>query len=83
MKLTRAVITAAAPAQRTLPLQSIVDRDGVRKSVLSVLVAEAVGAGATDICVVVYPGDEAAYRDVVDAAYRSSVHFVAQHSPRG
>ena len=35
MKITKAVITAAGPNQRSLPLQTLVDRDGVQKSVLA------------------------------------------------
>ncbi|MBA2646274.1 MAG: UTP--glucose-1-phosphate uridylyltransferase, partial [Pyrinomonadaceae bacterium] len=31
MKITKAVITAAARNQRTLPLQTLVDRDGDQK----------------------------------------------------
>ena len=45
MKITKAVITAAARAQRALPLQTLVDRDGVTKSVLSVLIEEALECG--------------------------------------
>jgi UTP--glucose-1-phosphate uridylyltransferase len=36
MKITKAVITAAARKQRALPLQTLIDRDGAEKSVLSI-----------------------------------------------
>ena len=62
MNLSKAVITAAGPTQRGLPLQTLVDRDGVEKKALEIIVEEAVGAGADEVCVVVAPGDEAAYR---------------------
>ena len=58
MKITKAVITAASPSQRSLPLQTLVDRDGVQKSVLRIILEEAQRAGVDDICVVVSPGDE-------------------------
>jgi UTP--glucose-1-phosphate uridylyltransferase len=61
MKITKAVITAAGRKQRSLPLQTLVDRDGVQKSVLRIIIEEALRAGVDDICVVVCPGDEAAY----------------------
>ncbi len=61
MKVTKAVITAAARDQRALPLQTLVDRDGAQKSVLRIIVEEAVRGGVDDICVVVCPGDESAY----------------------
>ena len=40
MKITKAVITAAGRNQRTLPLQTLVDRDGTAKSVLRIIVEE-------------------------------------------
>ncbi len=80
MKITKAVITAAAPGQRALPLQTLVDRDGETKSVLAVLVEEARQAGVEDVCVVVHPGDEAAYRQ---AAGGGRLTFVPQDAPRG
>ncbi len=82
MKITKAVITAAGREQRTLPLQTVVDRDGAPKSVLRVLVEEARRAGVDDICVVICPGDEQVYADAVgDLASRLT--FVLQKEPRG
>ena len=63
MKITKAVITAAGRKQRSLPLQTLVDRDGAQKSVLRIIVEEALRAGVEDICVMLCPGDEAAYAE--------------------
>ncbi len=63
MNISKAVITAAGRNQRTLPLQTLVDRDGAQKSVLRIIVEEALRAGVEEICVVVCPGDEAAYAE--------------------
>ncbi len=63
MKVTKAVITAAGRSQRSLPLQTLVDRDGARKSVLSIILDEALRADIDDICVVISPDDERAYRE--------------------
>lgn len=82
MKIRKAVITAAARSQRRLPLQSLVDRDGIRKSVLQILVEEARAAGADDVCVVVCPGDEEVYRGALSES-ADPVRFVAQQEPRG
>lgn len=82
MKITKAVITAAGRNQRTLPLQTLVDRDGDQKSVLSVIVGEALGAGVEQICVVVCPGDEASYRNAA-GAYADRLQFVVQEEARG
>ncbi len=82
MKITKAVITAAGPNQRSLPLQTLVDRDGAQKSVLRIILEEARRAGVDDICVVVSPGDEGAYMEAAgDVAAR--VTFIPQHAPRG
>ncbi|MBV8571460.1 MAG: hypothetical protein JO319_12650 [Acidobacteriaceae bacterium] len=40
MKIQKAVITAASPNQRTLPLQMLIDRDGHEKPVLRIIVDE-------------------------------------------
>jgi UTP--glucose-1-phosphate uridylyltransferase len=80
MKIQKAVVTAAAPNQRTLPLQTIIDRDGEEKSVLRILVEEIRRAGVDQIAVVVSPGDETVY---ARAAGDSSVRFVPQERPTG
>ena len=82
MRIRRAVITAAAPRQRTLPLQVLVDRDGVEKSVLRILVEEVVRAKIEDVCVVVLPGDETAYAQVA-GEHAGRIRFVVQSEPRG
>lgn len=82
MNLTKAVITAAGRDQRGLPLQSLVDRDGVEKKALEIILEEAVGAGAEEVCVVVAPGDEAAYRAAA-GGHGSRLHFVTQPEPLG
>jgi UTP--glucose-1-phosphate uridylyltransferase len=82
MYITKAVITAAGRRQRTLPLQSLIDRDGVEKSVLRILVEEVVDAGVDEICVVVRPGDEAAYAEVV-GEHVGRLQFVEQPEPLG
>ena len=45
MRITRAVITAAGRGQRTLPLQTLVDRDGTEKAVLCIIIEESLRAG--------------------------------------
>jgi UTP--glucose-1-phosphate uridylyltransferase len=82
VKITKAVVTAAAPNQRTLPLQTLVDRNGDQKPVLQIILDEARSAGIEDICVVVVPGDEEAYRHAAGDRGRG-LCFVPQHSPRG
>ena len=62
MDIKRAIITAAGKSQRTLPLQTLVDRDGETKTALAIIIEEVLAAGIEELCVVVCPGDEKAYR---------------------
>ena len=82
MVIKKAVITAAGKDQRKLPLQTLIDRDGVQRSVLEILVREALDAGIEEVCVVVHPGDEHAYSGVLGAEDRK-VHFTIQEEPLG
>lgn len=82
MEIRKAVITAAGRNQRTLPLQTLIDRDGTEKSVLCIIIEEALGAGIDEIAVVVAPGDDEPYAKVVgDHAGRLS--FITQEQPLG
>ncbi len=82
MKLKKAVITAAGRGQRTLPLQTLVDRDGIQKSALQVIIEEILSAGINDICVVVQPGDQAAYASAAGEHARR-LQFVEQAEAKG
>ncbi len=82
MRVTKAVITAAGKGQRTLPLQTLIDSDGIEKSVLSILIEEVLHAGIEEICIVVHPGDEQPYAaEAGDHAGR--LHFVHQERALG
>jgi len=82
LKITKAVITAAGRNQRSLPLQMLIDRDGVQKSVLAILLKEAWEAHVEDCCVVVCPGDEEAFRAAA-GEHAERLRFVTQDEPRG
>src|SRR3954447_3709630 len=82
MKITKALITAAGRRQRNLPLQTLIDRDGVERSVLHILLNEVVQAGVESIGIVVHPGDEAAYAAVA-GDHVGRLHFVPQSEPLG
>lgn len=82
MKISKAVITAAGKQQRTLPLQTLIDRDGVEKSVLGIIIEEVLRAGIDEICVVVRPGDEASYAGVA-GDHAGRLHFAHQAEPLG
>jgi UTP--glucose-1-phosphate uridylyltransferase len=80
--IRKAVITAAGKGQRTLPLQNLIDRDGVEKSLLRILIEQSLAAGVEDIAVIVFPGDEHSYAQGA-GSYANSVTFIPQDEPRG
>ena len=82
MEIKRAIITAASKSQHTLPLQTVVDRDGQTKTALRILIEEILAAGIEEICIVVCPGDQTAYRAAADDQ-SSRIQFVEQTAPRG
>lgn len=82
MRFQKAVITAAGPGQRSLALQTLVDRDGVEKSVLGILIEQALAAKVEEICVVIWPGDEGRYAQAA-GSHAGSVRFVTQPHPLG
>ena len=76
------MITAAGREQRTLPMQTLIDQQGAQRSVLSLVVREAVRAGISDICIVVWPGDEEPYARLL-AGDSARLTIVRQTEPRG
>lgn len=82
MHVQKAVITAAGRNQRALPLQTLIDRDGVEKSVMRILVEEVLRAGVDEICIVVHPGDQDAYASMV-GDHAGRLHFAFQSEPLG
>ena len=82
MDIKRAIITAAGKSQRTLPLQTLVDRDGQTKTALAIIIEEVLAAGIEELCVVVCPGDEKAYRAAA-GEHAKRLEFVEQKQPLG
>lgn len=79
MRIRKAVITAAGGNQRALPLQMLI-HDGVERSVLNILIGQALAANIAEICVVVWPGDEARYAQAA-GNLAGAVRFVPQQQP--
>ena len=81
MQVKKALITAAGPDQRNLALQTLVDRDGTRKTVLEILINEARRAGIEEIGIVIQPTDLDVHKSIVNND--SQIHFILQDKPRG
>ncbi len=82
MDIKKAIITVAGRHQRTLPLQTLVDRDGAPKAALCILIEEALAAGIEEVCLVVHPGDQAAFRTAA-GPHAGRLQFVEQARPLG
>ncbi|HMO64911.1 MAG TPA: sugar phosphate nucleotidyltransferase, partial [Verrucomicrobiota bacterium] len=82
MEVQRAVITAAGRSQRSLPLQTLVDADGVTKTALQIILEEALAAGVEEVGVVVAPGDGPAFAAGA-GPHAKRLRFLEQAEPRG
>jgi UTP--glucose-1-phosphate uridylyltransferase len=83
MKINKALITAAGPDQRKLPLQTLIDRDRTQRTVLEILINEIKTAGIEEIGIVIQAEDEKSFEQVLDSASYSSVRFIHQNSKPG
>lgn len=80
--IRKAIITAAGATQRTLPLQTLIDRDGAPKTALRIILEEILQTGIQEIGVVIHPGDEAAYATAAGHC-AAKLHFLPQTPSRG
>lgn len=81
MQVKKALITVAGTDQRKLPIQSLVDRDGKRRTVLEILIQEVRQAGIEEIGVVIHPGDKNVYNEITSG--NSQIHLIEQDKPLG
>lgn len=82
MKINKALITTAGPDQRKLPLQTLIDRNRIKKAVLEILIDEISAAGISRIGVVINPEDETLFRKNMKK-YAGMVEYIPQHDPLG
>jgi len=79
MKITKAIITAAGPDQRKLPLQTLIDRDRKQRTVLEILINEIRTAGIDEIGIAIQPEYEKNFEQVLEHNSYSSVRFIHQN----
>ena len=77
MKISKAILTIAKPDQRSLPLQRLVDREGIEKSALQLNLDEIAGAGIDDICVIVGAGNDEVFHRAA-GEHAKNVQFIQQ-----
>jgi len=76
-KIRKAIITAAGPGQRRLPLQSLTDRNGENKPAIAIILEEMLAAGIEQVGLVVSPADRAAFTSVL-APFAKSLVVIEQ-----
>jgi len=81
MQIKKALITAAGADQRKLAMQTLVDRNGDRKTVLEILIEETRQAGIEEIGIIIHPGDLDIYSEIV--ADDQQIHFILQDKQLG
>lgn len=81
-KINKALITAAGPDQRKLPLQTLIDRKRIKKTVLEILIDEISAAGISKIAVVIHPDDENIFRLNLNN-YSGIVEYIPQKNALG
>ena len=81
MQIKKALITAAGTDQRKLSVQTLVDREGIRKTVFELLIEEVRQAGIEEIGVVIHPGDLDVYSEMV--AGDQNIHLIQQDKQLG
>ena len=82
MQVRKAVVTAAAPDQNRIPTQQLVDRSGVDKSALQLILEEILSSGVEEICLVVRPGDQRSFEQAAGELV-GSLRFTEQPEPLG
>ncbi len=82
MNIKKAVITLASPDQRKLPLQSLIDQNGIEKSVLEFLLDEIQAAGIEKIGIVHFRGDAETFKNTL-GNHTGEVTFIEQQEPKG
>lgn len=82
MKLKKSLITLADPNQRNLPLQTLLDQEGKRRTALELVIKEAVSAGAEEVGLVICPNDQDAYSKAA-GSYANRIQFIVQEQPLG
>lgn len=82
MKVTKAVITSANPADKHLPLQTLIDSKGENQTALQILVSEVVNAGVEAIALIIAPGEEERYQQAA-GHFANRLTFIEQKEPLG
>jgi UTP--glucose-1-phosphate uridylyltransferase len=78
----KAVITAASPQHRNLPVQTLSDKEGKAVPLLSLHLRDLEAAGITEVAVIHHPDDGDLYRTAAEAN-QQRLTMIGQDHPRG
>ena len=79
---SKAVVTAASPAEYHLPLQTLVDSEGVAKTALAIILDDLFASGIESAAVVIYPGTRDSFLRAA-GEHVDRLTLIEQESPRG
>lgn len=82
MKVTKAVITSANPADKHLPLQTLIDSKGDTQTALQILLAEVLSSGIESIALIIPPCEVSRYQ-LAAGDYADRLTFFEQAEPLG
>ena len=82
MNVAKAVITSANPADKHLPLQTLIDSKGENRTALQILLAEVITAGIDSIALIIPPGDAERYH-LAAGGFAERLTFIEQKEPLG
>ena len=78
----KAVVTAASPTEHHLPLQTLVDSEGLAKTALEIILDDLFAAGLESAAVIIHPGTRDAYLQAA-GPHAGRVTMIEQAEPRG
>jgi UTP--glucose-1-phosphate uridylyltransferase len=78
----KAVVTAASPTEHHLPLQTLVDSEGLAKTALEIILDDLFAAGLESAAVIIHPGTRDAYLQAA-GPHAGRLTVIEQAEPRG
>jgi len=79
---TKAVVTAASPTEHHLPLQTMVDSEGIAKTALEIILDDLFSTGLESAAVIIFPGTRSAYLQAA-GRHADRLSLIEQDEPRG
>ena len=78
----KAVVTAASPTEHHLPLQTLVDSEGLAKTALEIILDDLFSSGLGSAAVIIFPGTREAYLQAA-GPHAERLTLIEQDEPRG